>query len=461
MRLPRVLNNKDNKNLTLNVLASLLIRGGGIVVAFFTVPYYLRYFDNNSVLGIWFTILSVLSWILTFDLGIGNGLRNHLTREVSHNNVVACRRLISSAYVALGALVIALCAIYGVASNFVDWNNIFNIDVEVLDPRSLAMSVDISVYGVLLSFLLRIAFSILYAIQQAAIPNLINLVSHLITLLYLVLIAPSNNPNEALVMLAVVHALATNLPLVLTTIYIFTATRLKESKPSVRFADKASAKAVVSLGVTFLTIQIMYMIISTTNEWFISYYYSPQYSTEYQIYNKIFSFVGSLFMIALTPVWSAISKALAERRYEWIRKVQTLLNLVVCALVVLQLALIPLIPHLTRIWLGADALTIEPKNEIWFVLYSIIFVWIAVQSTIASGINALRSQLYCYTFAVVVKVVGVVLWADYFDSWVFVVAITSFALLPYCIIQPIEIRRRLNSLMTQPQTIGATVSNFG
>lgn len=445
----KFLSNKDNKNLSLNVVTSLLIRGGGILVAFFTVPYYLQYFNDNNVLGVWFTILSVLTWVLTFDLGVGNGLRNHLTREISNNNKLECKKLISSAYVTLGILVVFFCVIYGLFSNVISWNDVFNIDTAILTKESLKKSVDISFYGVFLSFFLRLALSILYAIQKAAIPNLVNFVSHLLILLYLCVVTPSTNLNEAIVSLAIVHACATNIPLILTTIYIFSATILKECKPSLKYANKGSAKAVLSLGLAFLVIQILYMVISATNEWFISYYYSPEYSTDYQIYNKVFSFLGSLFMIAMTPVWSAITKALSERRFRWILRVQRLLYCVVGVLVILQITLIPLMPILTDIWLGRDAIIFEIQNEIWFIIYSTVFIWIVVQSTIASGINALKSQIYCYAFAVLCKIIGIHFLSMYFDNWVTVVAITSLSLLPYCLIQPIEIRKRLKQIMKQ------------
>ena len=52
-----------NKNLINNVLGSFLVRGFGFLVSFALFPLYLNYFDDNTVLGCWFTMCSVLSWI--------------------------------------------------------------------------------------------------------------------------------------------------------------------------------------------------------------------------------------------------------------------------------------------------------------------------------------------------------------------------------------------------------------
>lgn len=442
----RLLNNKDNRNLTINVIASLLIRGIGIIVAFLTVPCYMEYFNNNAVLGIWFTILSILTWVLTFDLGIGNGLRNHLTREISNHNTIESKRLISSAYISLGSVVIVFGIFYYILSQHIDWNEILNIDTSVISDSGLRKSIDISICGVLLSFFLRIIISILYAIQKAAIPNLINLTSHILTLVYLVIITPSGNYDYDLISLSIVHACTTNIPLIIATLYVFSLTQLKECKPSIGYATKQGAKAVVTLGVVFLILQILYMIISTTNEWFISYFYAPEYSTIYQVYNKIFSFASSLFMIALTPVWSAISKALAEKRYEWINKITKIMYIAVCILAILQVIIIPILPYFINLWLGENAIDFNLTYVIWFIIYGTMFAWIAVQSTIASGISKLKVQTYCYTFAVIFKIAAITLLYQYFNDWIFVVSATCVALLPYCVIQPIVIHRQLKQL---------------
>lgn len=70
--------NESNKTILYNTIGALLVKGGAIIISLYTIPAYLNYFNSQQILGLWFTILSVLSWILTFDLGIGNGLRNHL-----------------------------------------------------------------------------------------------------------------------------------------------------------------------------------------------------------------------------------------------------------------------------------------------------------------------------------------------------------------------------------------------
>lgn len=52
-----------NRNLVDNVLGAFAVRGLGFLISFVLFPLYLRYFNNNAILGCWFTMYSVLSCI--------------------------------------------------------------------------------------------------------------------------------------------------------------------------------------------------------------------------------------------------------------------------------------------------------------------------------------------------------------------------------------------------------------
>ena len=78
--------NENTVNVLKNIANAVVIKGGGIIVGLLTTPAYMDYFSKNEILGIWFTILSVVTWMLNFDLGIGNGLRNRLVEEFACSN---------------------------------------------------------------------------------------------------------------------------------------------------------------------------------------------------------------------------------------------------------------------------------------------------------------------------------------------------------------------------------------
>lgn len=173
-----------NKNLINNVLGSFLVRGFGFLVSFALFPLYLNYFDDNTVLGCWFTMCSVLSWIQVFDLGIGNGLRNHLTADLSLKNYESARQYISSSYILMGGVTVFISFLAFIISRYIDWNSVFNISEQSISPESLRKGVVIALCGVLCFFFLKLIISILYALQKSALPNFLNLLSTVLLLIF-------------------------------------------------------------------------------------------------------------------------------------------------------------------------------------------------------------------------------------------------------------------------------------
>ena len=68
----------STRELIKNIGLSFVVKGPSLIVVLAATPAYLAYFDNKEVVGLWFTLISILSWILTCDMDIGIGLRNEL-----------------------------------------------------------------------------------------------------------------------------------------------------------------------------------------------------------------------------------------------------------------------------------------------------------------------------------------------------------------------------------------------
>lgn len=433
-------NTETNRNLVKNIIGSYLIKGLGIVCSVISMPLYIRYFHDNTILGVWFTLLSVLNWILVFDMGIGNGLRNHLTISLSQNNTIRSKQLISSAYILLGGWTLIMSVVITIISRFIPWNEVFNVDISVISPIILYKSIVITLLGIVLSFFLRIIGSILYALQKSALNNLLSFASQLLILLYLVVSPPVDNVTDALINISYVFAISTNIGLLLATIWLFLFGPLKKARPHIAYFKKEVSKDVLSLGIVFLVLQVLYMIISVTDSWFITKFYEPENTVDYQIYYKVFSLIGTIFMLALTPLWSAITKAMAEHQYSWIIKLQNLLYKLFLLLVCLQVLFVFLMPYVFRFWLGDNTIPYSYVNGSIFCLYGIIFTWVALQSTIVAGLGRLKIQLICYLLAVLMKVSMIIYLNQIISNWIFVVFATTVALLPYSIIQPIALR---------------------
>lgn len=238
--------NENNKAIVYNTFGAFLVKGGALVISLFIMPAYMRYFGNQQILGLWFTILSVLSWVLTFDLGIGNGLRNHLVPALVNKDQIKIKKYVSSAYFVIGAVVILSIVFSTIFFRFINWNTIFNISSDIVSKKTLNITVGIVFSGIMLQFLFKLITSILYAMQKSALNNFLSLLTSIINLIY-VLFAKSSDISTNLISLAVVHVLAVNIPLLTTTIFVFLK-ELKGCRPEIKFFEVKYARDVMKLG---------------------------------------------------------------------------------------------------------------------------------------------------------------------------------------------------------------------
>ena len=402
----------------------------------------MRFFTDEQVLGIWFTLLSVLSWILNFDLGIGNGLRNKLAEALAIDDRKSAKEYISSAYWMIGLMMMVVVGVGLPLLPYISWTSVFNVSPSLLTSAELSSAVQWCFISIALQFFMRLISSVLYAMQKSAVNNFLMLLTSALQLL-VALLAPSRTPVENLRMFARAYVVCANLPLLIASVVVFSGT-MRDCIPSVRAFNQRKAKAVLSLGGIFFVCQVLYMLIANTNEILITQYTDPANVVEYQIYNKLFTLAGTLFMLALTPVWSAVTKAIAEKEYCWVKKlIKILLRLSLLATFV-EFLIVPFLQPIVNIWLGDKAISVNYIYALCFALFGSAMVFQSAISTIANGTGRVRTQAICYGVGIVVKLLIIHFGVAISGSWIVIILANALILFPYCIIQWLEINRTIN-----------------
>lgn len=436
-------NASDNDKIVYrNVIGAFIVKGGALFISLFTLPAYINFFNNDVVLGVWYTILSLLNWILNFDLGIGNGLRNHLSTSLSANDKEATKKYISSAYFSIGVIVFVTSLIFPFVIRLFDLNSVFNISTEMVSPKSLYISLVIVFIGVMIQFWLKLINSVLYAMQKSSINNLLVLCTNTMVLI-VALVYPSGSNDTNVIVMAIVHAMAVALPLLVATIVVFSG-KLSYAVPSIKCVTKTHTKSVLSLGGTFFLIQIAYMIIMSTNEFLITKTACSAYVVDYQAYYKLFSLGSTVFALALTPIWSVITKAKAENNYSWIRSTYKRFMVLAAVFSVGELLIIPLIKPLMNIWLGENALQkISIVTGTLFAILGCLMIFNSVLSSVANGLGALKIQAICFVVGAVAKIPLSYVLVNILDSWNGVIISNIICMGIYCILQPLFMKKIL------------------
>ena len=307
----------QDKNVLRNILGAFAVKGGSLVISVVLLPLYLRFFQNQEILGIWYTILSVLNWVILFDLGLGQGLRNQLPKALLKNDKKLAKEYISTTYVLMTAVAAVVSVVGVILIKRVELYSVFNVDASVIEYHYLQSATIIVFLGIMLQIVLKIATSILYAMQKSAVVNALALLTNVIILGALCFI-PSRDIGTNLVTMAWVNVIAANVPYIICTFFIFGTKTLKGTAPSLKAFSKQYINGIFNVGISLLWLQVVFMIVSSANEFLISNLTEPKYVVEYQAYYKIFKTAAMVVSLALTPIWSAVKKAQIEKNSRWI-----------------------------------------------------------------------------------------------------------------------------------------------
>ena len=438
-RLKRIL--KEYSGILINVIASFAVKGGSLVVTTLTTPAYIHYFNDNVVLGVWYTILSVLQAILTLDIGIGNGLRNKLTVALTNKDEEEASKLISSAYAVILVFVciLALAAVF--VFDYLPWNTMLGVEAALVSGRVLAQSMKIVFCGVMLQLALKLINSVLYAMQKSALNNFLQLLSSVLILLY-VGFAPSRGQEQNLLTMAAFNVLAVNLPLLCATVAVFCG-KLKSSRPRIPAIRLDHAKAVMGSGLKFFYLQIAFMFISLLNEQLISNLCGPEYAVNYQVYQKVFGLVTGMLSLALLPIWSSVTKAQAEKNYPWIIRLYNILCVIAVGIGALSLLIVPLMKPIVTLWIGKDVIQVTTQAALIFCISNMLFLWHNVNVTVANGLTFLKPQFVFLTIGAVMKIPVAYLCHYFMGDWTAVVLANVIVLIPLTVAQPIMLRKYL------------------
>lgn len=431
--------NPKDKRVLMNTVWTFAVKAGATIISLFMLPAYMRFFDNPDVLGLWFTALSILSWFLVFDLGIGNGLRNYLVRSFAENNLDDIKKYISSAYFMVGIVVLTISIIGYITFGFIDWNKILQVETSVLSNDILLLVIRVIFIGIMMQFFLRLISSILMAMQKPALPNLISLVSNAL-LLSALLSLNSSTISENLKNLSYINLFTSTIPLLVVTIVVF-RTRLNNFFPRIRYYSRLHAKNIMKLGGAFFWIQMMYLIISNTNEFLINGLIGSRYVVDYKIYYSLFGLIGVLFSLALTPIWSEVTEAIAKAEIQWIKSIYhrffKLALLAVLGLIILIFSM----QFIVDIWLRENTVKVNTFYSIIFAISTIVVMWTAIVSSFVNGLGKLKIQFIFLTVGAVMNVIFSIVLARIYDLWIVIIIANILSLLPYCIIQTIWLNR--------------------
>lgn len=401
------LSDPKSRVVLINVLFSFFIKALNILVNFLTIPLVLS-FLNNTQYGIWLTLTAVLGWFSLFDLGFGNGLRNHLTTSIAKQNNADSRLYVSTTYAALSIIFGFLIIVFLLVHPFINWTVIFNAPPGM--SHDLNGAVLIAICFLFVQFIVKLINTVLLSVQRSAMADFTNALVQVMILAGIYILKITH--NSSLIAIAEVYSIS---PIIVFSLVSFILFFKKYSflRPSIKFVSLNHAKNLLKIGLNFFIIQIAALVLYASDNFIIAQLFNPADVTVYNISFKYFSIINILFTIIMAPFWSMTTHSFAGGDLLWIRKtVKKLIFLWIilsfcCVLQVLAAN------SLYKIWTNNKV--IVPLNlSVIMCVYFVIVNWGTIFSNFLNGVGKIKVQLYLSVVGMILNIPMAIIFVKYF-----------------------------------------------
>jgi O-antigen/teichoic acid export membrane protein len=378
--------NNLNKIIKKNIVGLVFIKGYSAAVSLLIIPVTLSILGDDKY-GVWVTLFNLLLMLETFDLGIGNGLKNKVTSLFFKENTEKVQDYISTAYVVLGATSILFCVLFILPWNYINWADVFNVNQSLNNELKKVVGTTVLLSNAF--FFVNLISKILVSLHKAAYSAFFSAISN--TLILGVFLAFKEHLKEDLFAVGLIYCLTPVLVIGGLSFWLFFG-ELKKIRPSFRAFKKRIAKQLISPGSKFFVIQLTTLIIFQTDTLIISHFLTPAEVTPYNIIYRYFSTVIIIVAVVLTPFWSAVNEAYTKKNLGWIRKMFKAQLKYYLILIFLVLAMLAASKNIINIWIGKEHI-IPATLSLSMAIFTVITIWNIMIGNVLNGINELAVQV--------------------------------------------------------------------
>ena len=387
----------DNRSVlaTKNIFATGCLKVIDIFVYLLLIPVTLGYL-NQYEYGIWLTVNSVLSWINSFDIGLGNGLRNRLTEALANNDYEKGKSLISTTLIIIALIMGGIIVVVSIIFPHLDCYNIFGTSSILVPNLNKVIFVSFIIFCV--NFVLKVIGNVFLALQLPAVNYGISTGAHLLSLLIILFLKYTT--DASLLNVAIVYSASPTLVYLIAFPITFLG-KYRHLKPGIKYFQKCHVHNLMSVGVQFFVLQIASIILFAMTNLIISHYFGPERVTEYNIAYRYFYLVVNLTMLFLSPMWSATTDAYTKGDFVWINNTMRKINRI---LLLIGLGLIMMVlfsKFFYCIWVGDDVYVSFSLSSI-LAVYVYIIIWSQAYSFFLNGMGKLKIQMINTIFMAVV-----------------------------------------------------------
>lgn len=380
------------KGVVLSVVAKMIY----IISSFLIVPLTIDYV-NPTQYGIWLTMSSIISWITLFDMGLGNGFRNRFAEAKAEGNIELAKCYLSTTYFAVVIIVLVVFLFIIVGNVFIDWSTVLNVD-SVYSEELGKVFVILSAFFCV-NMVANLVSTMLMADQKAGLASMIQGGGQLLSLIsvwILTLVSKGSLTNLALYFAGMPCLLA-----IIVTIFVYSSNKYKVLAPKYRYVKMSLIRDILGIGLQFFIIYLCMIFIFQIINIIISREIGPEAVTEYNIAYKYFALLYTIFIIILTPFWSAYTDAYKRNDFSWMARTMKALEYMWIGIAIIGVLMLIFARYVYIVWVGNDV-EISQRLSLYVYIYVMVLNLGNMYMYLINGIGTVRIQLLIYlSFAIV------------------------------------------------------------
>jgi len=388
---------RRNKNFIKQIKISFIYKILGMLISFVLVRYMLEYL-GTELYGVWSVILSFMTWILFFDFGIANGVKNKVADSLARNNVAEAQEFISTGYILLTLFSLIIYILFYLVSPFINWQAIFNINS--ISNDMLINVLRVTLFFILLNFVFSIIIAIFNAVQKASLIVLNQFLSNVLSLIMILLLLKLTSTN--LVYLAFSYGFILVLSNLILSFWFYK--RHSYLSPKINLFNKKKVKEISVLGMKFFFLQLTIFFILTTDRFIITQLLGPSIVTSYDILYKFFGAILIIHGIVNTPLWSMYTEAYVKNDYKWISNTLNRMMKLCLVYILILVSMVFSANIVINIWLGDNTIIFTISNYIYMSIMVIFLTWFSIFAYFTNGIEKTNVQLYATLFGAIINI---------------------------------------------------------
>ena len=390
-----VVSKERSRNYLRQVKSAVVYRAVAVAGSFLAIPLMIKYLGQEQF-GVWATLLTVMTWIVFFDLGVGNGLRNKVAESLAKGETHEAASYIASGYTLIGIIALAMWGVATAGSYIIPWQTVFN--TQAIPEHVLGETVRIAAFFIVLNFWIGLIGALLSALQRTSMVALGQMLSNLLVLALVFLLAKTTEASIS--NLAFIYGFSLVTANVLLSLWFY------KGRPELlphAYLDKRHVRPLLTVGLQFFTIQIAGLIIFTTDKMLITQLFGPEYVTQYEVVFKLFSVITLVHGLISAPLWSAYTDAYHREDFDWIRRMLRKQLIIFAGFVVAIVLLASLARSIIGIWIGQE-LSVSQRLIGAMSLFVLVATWNNVHALLVNGIGKIKLQLYTAVVAMFVNI---------------------------------------------------------